>query len=86
MTSWNFDISQAPRGKTIQVERTIGKNTTMVDVHVPDMIIAAGNEGVVTISKWLPEAERWNMFTKEVPPFAWTPWPTHPHANQEASK
>lgn len=80
MTVWNFDISQAPRGKTIQVERTIGKNTSMIDVHVHDMIIAAGNNGVVTVSKWLPEAERWNMFTKAAPPLAWMPWPAHPHA------
>lgn len=84
MTAWNFDISQAPRGTVRMVERTIGKNTVSVEDHTPDLIIAAGNGGVVTISKWMPKEGRWNMFTKAVPPLAWLPWPEHPHASAAA--
>ena len=82
--NWNFDISQAPRGSTRMVARTIGKNTAMVEEHVPDLIIAAGNGGVVTTSRWLPKEGRWNMFTVGTPPLAWMPWPTHPNAEGAA--
>ena len=85
MSGWNFDISQAPRGSFRQVERTIGKNTVTVDEHVPAKIIAAGNEGVVTTSHWLPDQERWVMFSKSTPPLAWMLWPDHPHADEVQS-
>ena len=78
MTAWNFDISQAPKGTFMDVSRTVGKNVVMSVVHVPEIIIAAGNGGVVTISRWIDKDQRWNMFTKDVPPLAWMPWPIHP--------
>jgi len=77
---WNFDMSQAPRGETRMVTRTIGKNEVDVAEHIPALIIAAGNDQVVTVSKWLPEQGRWNMFSKGTPPLAWQPWPAHPEA------
>lgn len=80
--TWNSDITQAPIGSYRTVTRTIGKNEVTTEEHVPALIIAAGNDGVVTISKWLPKEGRWNMFTKDVPPLAWMPWPTHPECNQ----
>jgi hypothetical protein len=81
-TAWNFNMDQAPRGEEREVSRTVGKHR-IVSVkleHVPAPIIAAGACGVVTVSRWLPEEERWNMFTKASPPVAWMPWPTHPGA------
>jgi len=81
--NWNRDISQAPRGHYRTVTRRIGKNDVETQEHVPALIIAAGNGGVVTLSKWLPEQGRWNMFTKDVPPLAWMPWPDHPDAGAE---
>ena len=80
--AWNFDISQAPKGFLQDVRKTVGKNIVMSVEHVPDLIIAAGNGGVVTISKWLPKEGRWNMFTKDAPPLAWMPWPTHPNKEE----
>lgn len=77
---WNRDISQAPRGTMRLVKRTIGKKEVEVEEFTPDLIIAAGNGGVVTISRWLPKEGRWNMFTTSVPPLAWMPWPDHPDA------
>ena len=74
-------MDEAPRGHYADVTRTIGKNVVMSVVHVPELIIAAGNGGVVTVSKWLPDEARWNMFTKETPPMAWQPWPAHPLDN-----
>lgn len=79
--SWNFDISTAPRGNVRKVKRIIGKNEVEVDVHEPIIIIAAGSGGVVTVSRWLPKEERWNMFTKAVPPIAWMEFPQHPQVS-----
>ena len=75
--SWNFDMDEAPRGETRIVKRVIGKNEVEVAEHVPALIIAAGNDLVVTVSKWLPDQGRWNMFSKNTPPRAWQPWPKH---------
>jgi len=72
--SWNFNIDEAPKGVSREVPR--GKGTIIE--HIPDLIIAAGNDNVVTVSKWLPKEERWEMFTKDVPPLAWQLWPSHP--------
>ena len=51
MSGWNFDMSQAPRGSWHTVTRKIGKNEVETEEHVPDLIIAAGNGGVVTLSR-----------------------------------
>lgn len=79
---WNFNLDEAPRGYSRFVTRRIGKNDITTEEHVPGLIIAAGNDGVVTVSRWLPKEERWNMFTKDVPPMAWMPWPKHPEATE----
>lgn len=75
MTNWNYNMSEAPKGSYREV--AIGKGTRKI--HEPVRIIAAAPDSdVVTISNWLPDQERWNMFTKERPPIAWAPWPEHP--------
>ncbi len=81
--TWNFNMDEAPRGHFEDVTRTIGKNVVMSVVHVPEPIIAAGNDGVVTVSRWIDREKRWNMFTADVPPIAWMPWPKHPEARND---
>jgi len=76
--SWNFDIEAAPHGVFHKVERKIGKNLVEMEEHIPALIIAAGSDLVVTVSKWLPKEERWQMFSKNTPPIAWQPFPKHP--------
>lgn len=80
--SWNFNMDEAPRGEEREVTRVVGKHKTISVTleHIPVQIIAAGSCGVVTLSRWLPVEERWNMFTKASPPVAWQPWPAHPGA------
>jgi hypothetical protein len=84
---WNFDISAAPTGG----ERTItgkvgGSRDYERKSHIKEHIFAAGTGGVVTVSYWIPDQGRWNMFTKAVPPMAWrtyvegAPLPRHPLA------
>lgn len=75
---WCYDMSEAPTGYFDDVRRTVGKTIVMSHVHVPETIIAAGNGGVVTLSKWIEKEQRWSMFTKDCPPIAWRPWPKHP--------
>lgn len=55
-------------------------NFDIIQAPRGQMIIAAGSKGHVTVSKWLPREERWQMFSKDTPPLAWMPWPTHPEA------
>lgn len=78
--TWNRDMSVAPKGTTDMRQRK-GKDGSETDYEhfVPAKIIAAASDGkTVTVSNWLPEQGRWNMFTKEQPPVAWMPWPDHP--------
>ncbi|KFB10364.1 hypothetical protein [Nitratireductor basaltis] len=82
--SWNFDLSAAPKGKPIQREVKRKGEVVLVDDFQHQKIIAAGRCGVVTVSRWLPEEGRWEMFTKEHPPIAWQPWPEHPEAGAAA--
>ena len=77
---WNFNMDEAPRGCFKDVTRTVGKNEVTSSVHFPEPIIAAGNGGIVTLSRWIEKEQRWNMFTKDAPPIAWMPWPKHPEA------
>lgn len=75
---WNFNMDEAPRGELKVITRRIGKNEVAFQQYVGEQIIAAGSEGVVTLSRWLADEGRWNMFTKDVPPIAWQPRPAHP--------
>lgn len=84
---WDFDISAAPKGKERIISgKVAGTREYERNIHVRERIFAAGNGGVVTVSYWVPEQGRWNMFTKAVPPMAWRPYvegaplPRHPLA------
>lgn len=84
---WSFDLSAAPKGgEKVISGRVAGTRDYERRVHVRERIIAAGNGGVVTVSHWIPDQGRWNMFTKAVPPMAWRPYvegeplPRHPLA------
>lgn len=81
---WNFDISQAPRGRMIQKEvKTPKGGTALRDVFLPDRIIVASQDGeTVTVSHWIPptkrSAGRWNLLGSSETPLAWMPFPEHP--------
>lgn len=79
--AWSFDMSSAPKGR-MEIRKTIVKGVEKDrQVFVTERIIAASADGVtVTLSSWIPDQQRWNMFTKETPPIAWQPWPEHPGA------
>lgn len=78
ISQWNFDMSAAPRGEIVLQTRKGANGPVEVPVYKHVRLIALGSAGVVTLSRWLPDEKRWEMFTKDVPPIAWQPWPTAP--------
>lgn len=77
---WNYNIDEAPSGRTVQKEvtRKDGKSHT-VDVFEKDVVfLASGSCGTVTKSYWIPKESRWNMFATGQVPLAWMEYPTHP--------
>lgn len=83
--AWNRDMSEAPHGKYEVRARKTKSGTADKKVFVPAYVIAAGTGTFVTGSFYLPDEKRWEFFTKDVPPIAWKPWPTHPSLEGGAS-
>jgi hypothetical protein len=82
MADWSSDMAKAPRG--FYDVRAVPKGKGHVKTFVPEHIVAASACGVVTVSHYLPDEKRWEMFTADHPPIAWMPWtrgmksPAHP--------
>jgi hypothetical protein len=92
MSDWNFNISEAPRGKTVLVEQfrktADGVKLANVETFIPDFIWAASNCGKVIKSYWVPANNHHNGYFAGFPsepkygsdPIAWQPFviPSHP--------
>lgn len=75
---WRFDIENAPRG-SFRLQK--GPKGSERQVHQAEPVILAAADGkTVTVSRWLPEEQRWNMLGKNEQPVAWMPWPTYPRS------
>jgi hypothetical protein len=77
--TWNFDISSAPRGKTVTIIEADkdGKIRERQEFR-HDHVILASKCGRVMRSYWIPDESRWCMFKKGEEPVAWMHWPDHP--------
>jgi hypothetical protein len=75
---WRFDMENAPRGSHTITTRQTKDGPREVKTPKRDVIFVAGDDGHVTQSYWVPDAERWCMFTKDHPPIAWMALPTFP--------
>ena len=83
---WNYDMDAAPRGEYVTTTYTNGKGKKVEKtVYQHQKVILASPCGVVTVGRWLPNEERWEMFTKAVPPIAWMPWPTSPVLKEQVA-
>lgn len=81
---WRFDIENAPRGRMVQQP---GPKGSTRKVHKPELVIVAAPDGVtVTVSRWLPDENRWNMLGKKEQPVAWMPFPSHPSPARSDTK
>lgn len=81
MTNWNYNMDEAPKGTHREVSAGLAKDGSPKVRKVyqrVNLLAADGSSDLVTITCWLPDQNRWNMFTKEHPPIAWAEWPTHP--------
>ena len=86
--TWNFNISEAPRGEMVTEHRMSVKGREFdVEVFKPARVILATKCGKVVKSQWLPEdaalarkVARWEMLHVDEQPIAWQPWPEHPGA------
>jgi hypothetical protein len=70
---WSFDMSRAPRGSYDVLPAGKDKRGARKQFR-PDIIIVAGACGTVTLSHFIPDARRWEMFTRDVGPIAWMPY------------
>jgi hypothetical protein len=68
-------IETAPKGSYKEV--AVGKGGVR-DHYEPEYILVPTSDGKVTISYWVPDQERWCMFTKKHPPKWWMPLPEPP--------
>lgn len=84
--TWSFDITTAPRGRTVTHERRVGDNIHEIRDFVPDFVWLASKCGKVVLSYWIPEAGknpgRWSGLATGEQPVAWQPYvvPAHPNA------
>lgn len=83
--NWNFDISQAPRGKMVATTVQTKDGPRQSSRFVPDRIILATKCNKVTLSHYLPDDERWLMLGKDEQPVAWMAWPEHPNSSDRHS-
>lgn len=77
--NWNYDMSAAPRGNYITRTQK-GKDGEPVEVtaFISQKVILGGACGTVTVSRWLPDEQRWEMFSNKETPLAWQPYPDPP--------
>lgn len=78
--NWNTDISQAPRGKTVETTVMTAKGPRKISRFVPVRVILTTKCGKVVLSQYIPDDERWLMLGKGEQPEAWMPWP-EPYSN-----
>ncbi|MDM9643854.1 hypothetical protein [Rhizobium sp. S163] len=85
--TWNTNIQEAPRGKTVQITRKKRVETKeAVDTtfrttyeHQKEDVILATKCGKVIKTYWIPGEERWAGLANGEQPDAWMAWPKHPN-------
>ncbi len=62
-------IETAPKGETRLVK--VGNKGGEREVLVPAWVLVPTSDGKITMSHWLPQQGRWNMFSTDYPPTHW---------------
>jgi len=65
-------MSTAPKGKYIDQKGPKGKT---VKVFRRKWILTASPCGKYIMTHWIPEQERWNLYSKKTAPLGWFPVP-----------
>lgn len=88
--SWNFNIDEAPKSKTVKKKVKTADGFEMQDVEVPVRIFACVDNpekwsGVTYWTKptrWTPKG-RWSGLTEDQTLLGWMPIPDHPYVNKQ---
>ena len=84
MTQWNYDISQAPRGKAVEAKRQGRDGEITVKRFEPDTVILSTKCRAVVRSFWSEKRESWSGLATGETPIAWMAWPSPaPQAEEE---
>ena len=73
MSEWQ-PIETAPKGE----KKPFPGGKGVREIHVSPRILTFTSAGDLTISYWVPEGERWSMFSRKTPPTHWMPLPEPP--------
>lgn len=66
-------ISEAPKSYVETVEVNTVEGVRKREYFRFIKILTIGNDGEMRMSYWIPEYERWNMYTKDNPPVLFYP-------------
>lgn len=86
--TWNHDISQAPRGKTVKATRLVKDTKTgdkvplAYEEHQADIVILATKCDRAIRSYWIEKEQRWAGLAPNEQPEAWMDWPIHPRLSK----
>ena len=72
---WNFNMSEAPRGKVLTLKSKDGKRTMSQFIPEPCHVLLNGK----VYQTWRLEDGRWNGFTKDQEGDAWVAFPKPPN-------
>lgn len=81
--TWNFDISQAPRGRNETRSQTVRGKTREYSVFVPDRLLVCAEDRKVYATYWLEPTRfcpsgRWAGWSEGQKAVAWMPFPKAP--------
>jgi hypothetical protein len=89
MTDWNYNIDEAPRGKTVVKFAKTKNGTASYEAFEKEKIIGCidNPEKWVAVTYWTPPTKhtpkgRWSGATQDQELLAWMPMPKHPKADQ----
>lgn len=76
---WCWDLEQAPKSYLAKTNYVAARKNRSLTKTVSIYFLAASLDGkTVTRTRWLPDVERFEGFTKSQMPVAWRPYPEHP--------
>lgn len=67
-------IETAPKGGI----KLVSGNKGVREMWISPRILTFTSAGDLTITYWVPDGERWCMFSKKTPPTHWMPLPSPP--------
>ena len=83
-------MNNAPKGGFETVTKKVNGASVTSRAFVPAMLYTASQCGKVIVSHWMPDQDRWHMYSKGETPIGWMlfledlPAPKHPYELEAA--